>query len=97
MISTKNWTHCCYQQDKLIAQIQYGAVPTLSDNSYQEIYSVLVMDEDYKTIFIKDFNNLDQSCEYLNNHYQHWSFKDLEAQIIEKNASEGGCSSCQAH
>lgn len=101
MIDTQNWTYCCYQQDMLVAQIQYGAIPSSaaqdSSTAYQEIYSVLVMDHEFKPIFILDFKELELACHYLNTHYQHWNFKDLEAQSIDKNASGSGCSSCQAH
>jgi hypothetical protein len=90
MITTENWTYACYRNEELRALIHCGAEPGPGDG-LEFIYFANILDALHQPVSQKVFLDLEKAVEYLNTHYQLWSFES------ESKIDPTGCSSCQAH
>lgn len=94
-VTKDNWSHTHYSFENLRALITFGANwDDKLGKSSDLLYFVTVIDEDDHEVFQKQFQILNDACDYINNRYQNeWPIVDL-ANLKNK---EGGCASCVAH
>ncbi|MBL7664826.1 MAG: hypothetical protein JNM93_06800 [Bacteriovoracaceae bacterium] len=91
-IDLENWTYSYYSLGDNRAQINLTGVPTES-NETEFLYSVTVLKDEEVEISLKDFNDLESACTYINDRYKRWALVDG----TNPKGKEGSCSSCQAH
>lgn len=91
MFSNENFLYSYYTNSSLKAIISLCASPQPKDGPLF-FYSLALIDEQNNEIKTKDFQKLEEACDYANKKYSpFWSFED------KSQASAGGCDSCSAH
>lgn len=90
-VTPDNWSYCRFRLGEMVAFISYGA-ESPSPEIIQEYYYLTLQDEDFKELFQRKFEGLEEACHQLNMSYDHWDFEDPT-----QPSDEGGCGSCQAH
>ena len=90
VIDNSNWNHSQYKSNNLTALISLGMDP----KDLNEIYSVVVINEDFKEFYSRSYNCIDDALHAINSKYQNiWDFVDLS----KSSKKSGGCSTCVAH
>ena len=90
MITHKNWTYTKYSTNNYSANISIGGEPGPNNEYIESFYVNKYIGEDI--IFQMTFSSLEAALIEINRVCSHWNLIDLE-----KNESNSGCSSCQAH
>ena len=90
LVNGENWNVCHYKSLNLKGFITLSA---LEDplHGIRLLYSVTITEDDRRDVFQKDFSRLDDACHFLNRHYAHWEFVNIQDQGLG-----GGCATCQA-
>lgn len=87
-INLGNWNYCHYFTGPLKAMISCGQGLDVLDNDDLGLeYYVSVLKDEFSEVFQKDFKNLGEAIQFINDSYGHWDFKDSTIQ-------ESGCDSC---
>jgi hypothetical protein len=89
-ITQENWNRTRYKSSNLLALISFGAEP-LQNGEIQDLYSVLVTNEDYEEVSEQVFKSLEEAISSINLRFASWELVDLAQK------SDSGCDSCAAH
>ena len=92
MFSRDNWSYSCFKNSSLQIILSLGGAYEENSNKAVIEYFVTVLEDGQSEVFQRNFQDLDEAIDFINDRYNGWKFEE-----VKDKSSDGGCGSCEAH